>query len=100
MFQIRTVSAENHFFKKSKGLSYVQPLCSYYMKLPYITDARSCIVSFNLLKEELGISSGFIVQLKGRVIGKLVWWLTKFRDLFSVIGTCSSQNERAVEDID
>ena len=70
------------------------------MKLQNTTDARSCIVSFNFLKEELGISSGFIVQLNGRVIGKLVWWLTKFRDLFSVIGTCSSQNERAVEDID
>lgn len=42
------------------------------MKLQNTTDARSCIVSFNFLKEELGISSGFIVQLNGRVIGKLV----------------------------
>lgn len=57
------------FFKKSKGSSYVQPLCSYYMKLQNTTDARSCIVSFNLLKEELGISSGFIVQLKVELSG-------------------------------
>lgn len=39
------------------------------MKLQNTTDARSCIVSFNLLKEELGISSGFIVQLKVELSG-------------------------------